>query len=245
MIDPHGSWIAAGGDALIGQPEHLVTPRGTRRRTEESRGRRPDTPPRVRVSPRGDFLAAGTLAGVRLIPMDGRPVERLVGFNDMVTGLALDPTGRQLAAGGGVRGELMAPGETVVRVWNLDTREVTILDAGDGQPISSLEFMPDGRLLSAGPGGVRLWNLQEKTSTFLIKTSAARVVPSPDGRYLLLFRADMRPGGAVGTAIVHDVESKRSWDLTSHGSEITSVAWAPSRGRLSQAASTGLCVSER
>ena len=185
------------------------------------------------------------MAGVRLIPMDGRPAERLVGFNDMVTALALDPTGRQLAAGGGVRGELMAPGEAVVRVWNLDTREVTLLDAGDGKPIGSLEFMPDGRLLSTGPGGVRLWNLQEKTSTLLIETSAARAVPSTDGRYLLLFRAEARPGGAVGAASVYDVENKRSWDLSSHGSEITSVAWARRRGRLSQAAATGLCVSER
>ena len=120
----------------------------------------------------------------------------------------------------------MAPGEAVVRVWNLDTREVTLLDAGDGKPIGSLEFMPDGRLLSTGPGGVRLWNLQEKTSTLLIETSAARAVPSTDGRYLLLFRAEARPGGAVGAASVYDVENKRSWDLSSHGSEITNVAWA-------------------
>ena len=55
-----------------------------------------------------------------------------------------------------------------------------------------------------------------------------RALPSADGRYVLVFRAEMRPGGAVGTAAVYDMQNKRSWDLTSHGSEITAVAWASS-----------------
>jgi WD40 repeat protein len=86
--------------------------------------------------------------------------------------------------------------------------------------------MPDGRLLAAGPGGLRLWDLGTKTSTRLVEGHAARALPSADGRYILVFRAEMRPGGAVGSAFVYDVHNQRSWDLTSHGAEVTSVAWA-------------------
>jgi WD40 repeat protein len=35
----------------------------------------------------------------------------------------------------------------------------------------------------------------------------------------------MRPGGAVGRAAVYDAQNKRSWELTAHGSEVTSVQW--------------------
>ncbi len=66
--------------------------------------------------------------------------------------LALDSTGHLLAGAGGVTGELASPGEAVIRVWNLNTREVDVLDAGDGQPSPGVEFLPDGRLLAAGPG---------------------------------------------------------------------------------------------
>ena len=142
--------------------------------------------------------------------------------------MTFDSGGRRLAAGGGILGALVAPGEAVVRVWNLDTREVRVLDAGDGKGIGKVAFMPDGRLLSSGPGGVRVWDLTNETSTTLIESGAADALPSPDGRHFLVFRAGLRPGGAVGTAFVHDIQEKQSWDLTSHAAEITSIAWHPS-----------------
>jgi WD40 repeat protein len=226
-IDPRGHWIAAGGDVassvhiwpLVGEP-------GTEGRTLDVGAPLASA---LRVSPRGDYLIAGTMAGVRLIPLDGRPPERLAGFEALVAGVALDATGTLVAAGGGVQGELASRGETVIRVWNLDTGEVTVLDAGDGQPIPNVEFTPEGRLLAAGPGGVRVWDLGTRTSTRLMEGRIARAVPSADGRYILVLRAEMRPGGAVGSAVVYDAQSRRSWDLTSHGSEITSVAWTASQ----------------
>jgi len=41
----------------------------------------------------------------------------------------------------------------------------------------------------------------------------------------LLFRAGLRPGGAVGTAAVYDVETRRTTPLASHGNLVTSLAW--------------------
>jgi WD40 repeat protein len=88
--------------------------------------------------------------------------------------------------------------------------------------------MPDGRLLASGPGGVRLWDLGTGTSTLLVESAAIFARPSPDGRYLLILRGELRPGGGPGSASVYDMKEKRSWDLTSHGAEITGVAWHPS-----------------
>jgi WD40 repeat protein len=188
----------------------------------------PVAPIGVQISPRERLLASGSFSGVWLIPQDGRKPEQLPGFMGMVTKPAFDRDGRRLAAGGGIMGELRFQGEAVVRVWDLDTREVRVLEAGDHKPIATVEFMPDGRLLASGPGGVRLWDLGTGTSTLLVEGAAVFARPSPDGRYLLILRGELRPGGGTGSAFVYDMEEKRSWELTSHGPEITNVAWHPS-----------------
>ena len=225
-VDPHGRWIAAGGDSAASlQVWPLKGEPGERGRTFDTEAAISSP---MRVSPQGDFVIVGTWAGVRMIHFDGRPPERLAGFKSMVSGLALDSTGQLLAGAGGVMGELASPGEAVIRVWNLTTRDVDVLDAGDGQPSPGVEFLPDGRLLAAGPGGVRVWDLRTKTSTRLMEAPAARAVPSADGRYVLVLLGELRPGGAFGRAAVYDVENKRSWDLSSHGSEIASVKWIAS-----------------
>ena len=93
---------------------------------------------------------------------------------------------------------MSAPGENVVRVWDLETRAVRVLAAADGTPIASVAFLPDGRLVVGSAAGVRVWDLTSGTSTLLLSDMLASALPSPDGRRLLLFRAGMRPGGAVG-----------------------------------------------
>jgi WD40 repeat protein len=93
-----------------------------------------------------------------------------------------------------------------------------------------VEFWPDGRLLSAGGGGVRLWDVAAARSTLVLEgVPVAR--RSPDGRHLLGIRAGTGPGGAVGTALVYDLERKEVRPLETHGNQVTSVAWDLS-GRL-------------
>jgi WD40 repeat protein len=225
-VDPRGSWIAAGGDPTAAIQ---VWPLGPDQDGEQAAlVETAVATGTLAVSPGGDLLAAGTMTGAWTVPLTGGPPQRLPGFESLVATVAFDPTGRWLAAGGGLLSELMARGETVIRIWSLDTREVRILDAGDAMPIAAVAFLPTGRLVSGGPGGLRLWDLASGGSTLIDSRPIARVAPTPDGRYLLALRAPMRPGGAVGSVFVRDLQDGRSWDLTSHGTEITSIAWHPS-----------------
>jgi WD40 repeat protein len=123
---------------------------------------------------------------------------------------------------------LSAPGENVVRVWDLETRAVRVLAADDGKPIASVAFLPDGRLVVGSAAGVRVWDLKNGTSTLVLSDILASAFPSPDGRRLLLLRGGLRPGGAVGSAAVYDFASGQTTPLTSHGSQVTAVAWHPS-----------------
>jgi WD40 repeat protein len=226
VIDPGGRWMMAGGETASGIN---VWPLRSDLRGEGATvletGIRPS---QLQLSPRGNLLAAGSLNGVWLIPQDGGNPEQLPGFTNLVTRAVFDRDGRRVAAGGGLQGELAARGEAVIRVWDLDTRAVRVLEPGDGKPISNVEFMPDGRLLAAGPGGVRQWNVDTGSSTLVLEGAAMRALPSPDGRHLLILNGEMRPGGGAGPASVYDLMEKRSWTLASHGTEITSVAWHPS-----------------
>jgi len=223
-IDPGSRWIASGGVgstkvSLWSLREGTVTGRTILDMSV--------SPIEIEASPRGDLLAVGTMTGLWIRPLDGR-AERLPGFNSMVNAIAIDRSGRWLAAGGGMLGQLAAPGENIVRVWDLETRAVRVLAAADGAPIGSLAFLPDGRLLATGPAGVRMWDLGSDTSTLLLPDIVATALPSPDGRRLLLLRAPLRPGGAVGGAVVYDFESKQSTPLLAHGNQVTSVDWHPS-----------------
>ena len=223
-IDPGSRWIASGGVgstkvSLWSLREGTVTGRTILDMSV--------SPIEIEASPRGGLLAMGTMTGLWIRPPDGR-AERLPGFNSMVNAIAIDRSGRWLAAGGGMLGQLAAPGENIVRVWDLETRAVRVLAAADGAPIGSLAFLPDGRLLATGPAGVRMWDLGSDTSTLLLPDVVAKVLPSPDGRRLLMLRAPLRPGGAVGGAVVYDFDTKQSTPLVAHGNQVTSVGWHPS-----------------
>ena len=221
---PRGEWVVAAGQGARVWLWPLDPDAGAERRDLDT-GATVNSP---QVSPRGDLLAAGSNRGVWLVPLDGRGPEHIAGFEGLVTALAFDPEGRRLAAGGiGVPW----PAEKVIRIWDLETREVRVLDAGDGSALVSLAFLPDGRLLSAGVGGLRLWDLETGQSTLLLK-GVAFVRPGPDGRLLLGIRAKVGPGGVVGTALVYDLQEKTSRDLATHGAEVVFADWDPSGQRV-------------
>ncbi len=227
-VDPRGDWIAAAGggrvwlwplhpDAGRDRVAFDFTPAGPGSASVRS-GAYGLVP-----SPRGDLLAVAGTVGLSLVPLDGRPAERLPGFEGLVgSGMAFDAEGRRLAAGGiGVPW----PQEKVIRVWDLETREEQVHDVGGA--VQAVAFLPDGRLLSAGVAGLRVWDLTSSRSTLLLEGIAdARL--GPDGRHVLGIRAVLGPGGPVGPACVYDLQQGAVRDLATHGAEVTSLAWDPS-----------------
>jgi WD40 repeat protein len=219
-VDPGGRWVAAGGQV---SPEAWLWPLTPGAATERVTLDVGVGAISLAVSPRGDRVAAGG-QGVRLVSLLGGPPETLPGFENGVLALDFDPQGRRLAAGG-----IGFPNtkERLVRVYDLETRRSQVLDAGDAKAIYSVEFWPDGRVLAAGGGGVRLWDVAAARSTLVLE-GVIVAHGSPDGRKLLGIRARPGPGGAVGTAVVYDLERKEATPLETHGNRVTCVAWIAS-----------------
>jgi WD40 repeat protein len=141
----------------------------------------------------GSFVALGNnSAQVVVLPLDGGPPRELSGFTDNITAVAVGPESRLVAAGSG-RSD---PEETLVRVWDLNTGEMRILDAGDGKDIVWLRFTGEGELLVRSSHGViRRWDLagavprvvdEIDLSRWELEGGAQVEDFSPDGREILL-----------------------------------------------------------
>jgi len=104
----------------------------------------------------------------------------------------------------------------VIHLWNLETDEVRVLDAGREEAINQLEFTPDGHLLAAygplstasstplGTGTLRRWNVEEGTQEIFMD-GVERFDLSRDGRFVLSLE-----GGRV---IYHDLQQGRATEL--------------------------------
>jgi YD repeat-containing protein len=156
------------------------------------------------------------------VPVDGGDPERLPGFEGVVR-VAFDREGRRLAVGG--IGNPF-PAEKVIRIYDLETREAQMFDLRDGSSIVPDEFLPDGRLLTSGTAGVRLLDPATGRATLVLE-GVLGAEPSPDGRQLLGLRAVIGPGGAVGTALIYNLEGKETRSLDTHGNQVTCLAWDP------------------
>jgi WD40 repeat protein/predicted Ser/Thr protein kinase len=213
-FDPQGRWVAAGGQM---EPKVWVWPLeyGGRNRVLDSG----IGVTFLEVSPNGDILAAATRAGVWLLPIDGGVPRKLPGFEDHMLAVAFDREGRRVVAAGGYDNRE----EAVARVWDLETGEVQVLDAGDGKGYVSANFLPDGRLLTGGFGGLRLWDATFTGSTVLVDRLVAGWA-SLDGRHVLAGRASGTSGIPILRPFVYELRTGNLWELTTHG-EVTLMAW--------------------
>jgi len=221
-FDPNGKWIAAASRTGGIEVWPLATDGLARRTIVE--GVRVST---LAVSPDGRFLATGTQSGsVLLRSMSGSESTELRGFQGLVWAVAFDGTGRRIAANGHVDGR---PNE-IVRVFDLETGDVKSFDPGDGKDLISIAFLPDGHLLTSSFGGLRRIDVDTGSSELLVQQPGAAFL-GPDGRHVLLLRTE-NPNFPEGTASVYDLRERRSWPLTTHGREVTLMAWDPSGTRI-------------
>jgi WD40 repeat protein len=180
------------------------------------------------VSPDGQFLATGTRSGsVLVLPVAGSGFRELRAFQGWVDAVAFDATGRRIAADGPMDGGR----RHVIGVFDLPTGDVKSFDPGDGKDINTVAFLPDGSLLIAGFGGLRRLDLETGSFELLLAQPGGAFL-GPDGRHVLLLDTGDNVQEPVGTASVYDLRERRGWPLSSHGDQVSLMAWDPSGKRV-------------
>ena len=173
-------------------------------------------PKGLAMAPDGSFVVIGTPQGrVAVLPLEGGPVRELSGFTDLIGRVAVGPNARLVAAGAGA----YIREEAFTRVWDLESEEVRILDAGDGEISAPLEFTGEGDLWIASRRKLRRWRLGgegpriheeiDLGSPEFVSDDLCHV--DLDGRQVLLREADR--------LWIQDMDNYDTLELTSHGSE--------------------------
>lgn len=222
VFDPNGTWIAAA--SRRGGVEVWPLAAGGLERRHLVEGVRVST---LAVSPDGRLLATGTTSGsVLVLPVSGSTSTELPGFEGLVYAVAFDATGRRIAANGRIDGRR----SEVIRVFDLESGEVKSFEPGDGKDVVTLAFLPDGNLLTSSFGGLRRIDTRTGFSEMLVQQPGGAFL-GPDGRHVLLLRTE-NPNFPVGTVSVYDLRERRGWPLTTHGDQVTLMAWDPSGTRV-------------
>jgi WD40 repeat protein len=178
------------------------------------------------MDPSGGFLAQ-TQVGKQLILIhlaDGES-RAIPTPQQWARTLALSRDSRLVAWGGASNAQ-----SRVIRVWDLESEEIRILDAGGDLGIGDLEFTPGGSLLAAHvppstmmQGGassgalLRRWNLEDGSHEVLLE-GVETFDLTRDGRYLL--------GLQDGRVILHDLDHSQTTRLAELEAEGRTVSLA-------------------
>ena len=175
------------------------------------------------------IVVAPMFKKVQLLPIGGGDSRTAPAPEQLARSLVVSPDGGFVAWGGG-----QSEKERVIRVWDLQTDEVRMLDLGREEAINHLEFMLDGLLLAAygplttassqnalGSGPLRLWNVEEGTQEIFMD-DVEQFDLSRNGRFMLSLEE--------GHVIYHDLQQGRSTELSGLKAEgyTTSLALDPS-----------------
>jgi WD40 repeat protein len=167
------------------------------------------------MAPDESFLATGSPSGrVWVIPVDGSPHRELIGFTAPLSEVVVGPESQLVAAGAGHILREEAP----VRVWDLGSGEVRILDAGDGIEISLMWFTGDGDLWIKSRSTLRRWNLDGDRPHIVEEVDLTD--PEFDSGELCAFDPDARRVLLEGpdSLWIQDLDTYEFRELTSHGS---------------------------
>jgi WD40 repeat protein len=166
------------------------------------------------MAPDGSFVVVGALLGkVTVLPLDSGPARDLTGFTDVIRSLAVGPGGRLVAAGAG----RYIREEAIVRVWDLESEELRILDAGDGEEVYSMGFEGEGSLWVASGTRLRRWRLDDDPPRVVVDIHLS----VPEGTEV--FFDDLSPAGTLallgaddGRLWTQDLGTGETWELRSH-----------------------------
>ncbi len=178
------------------------------------------TPQTFAVARESSTIAVGTPGGkVIALSLDAGSRRELSGFASAIHAVAVNPSGRLVAAGSGV----YSREEALVRIWDLETEETRVLDVGDGSAIDFAIFTSENELWSGSGYDLRRWEIQAGEEPRLVEAfDLSRAAPEnarkrdidPAGRWLLL------DDNNRGWLWIYDLAAGTAYRLTSHGSGI-------------------------
>ena len=162
------------------------------------------------VAPNGAFVVVGYAMGqMKVLPLDGSSGRQLHPFIDNVDAIAVDPTSRYVAAGSGG----FFPEDRHVHVWDLETDDVRILDAGDGVSIGHLEYTEGGDLWVWSAPVLRRWSLADETPRIVEEIDLSR--PGVEEVDLCDLDADRRRAllRQRDRVRLQDLDSDETWEV--------------------------------
>jgi len=180
------------------------------------------------VDPLGGHLVAPTLNGIFTVSLPDGAARALPDTS---------PGGTWLHAAVSRDGRLAAsfrsspPEGKGIRVWELESSEVRVLEESRGEDVSGLAFAPDGSLFSGDMSGrVDRWDLERGGRQVVTRTggNSAGVSVSADGRYLVVTSFSVASAsvttGFVSTLTLCDLHDGSCRPITSHGNRVGAVA---------------------
>lgn len=180
----------------------------------------------VRFSHDGKYVATGcnrsaqifdVVTGEKVCVLQDQSVDAV---GDLyIRSVCFSPDGKYLATGAE---------DKLIRVWDIQTRQIRNTFSGHEQDIYSLDFARDGRTIASGSGDrtVRLWDIEagQNILTLSIEDGVTTVAISPDTKYVAAGSLDksVRVWDAATGYLVERLEGPDG-----HKDSVYSVAFAP------------------
>jgi WD40 repeat protein len=175
----------------------------------------------VAFSPRGEWIAAGGLEGVRVWNAGTGALEKELPLPAAVLALAFSPDGTTLAAGAF---------DQFVHLWDARTWQERKVLKGHRSEVRAVAYSPDGNTLATGGvGELRLWDARtgEFRGAVECESTVRSVAFAPDGKTFATGCGDPKADGAGELRLWDAAQRTPKGRWAGPGGTAVSVAFSP------------------